>query len=47
MVNRRNADMRKTELTFDFYRVEDSDAFKFGKLYLRTKDKYLKFKWNH
>lgn len=43
MVNRRNADMKKTELIFDFYKVNDSDAFKFGKLYLRTKDKYLKF----
>lgn len=36
--------MRTPELTFDFYKVgEFADSFKFGKLYLRTKDKYLKF----
>lgn len=36
--------MKLPELTFDFYRVDDREHnFKFGKLYLRTKDKYLKF----
>jgi hypothetical protein len=36
--------MKIPELTFDFYKVGDQgNSFKFGKLYLRTKDKYLKF----
>ena len=36
--------MRKPELLFDFYKVgEFSDKFKFGKLYLKTTDKHLKF----
>lgn len=36
--------MKIPELTFDFYKVDDREHnFKFGKLYLRTKDKYLKF----
>lgn len=36
--------MKLPELTFDFYKVDDREYnFKYGKLYLRTKDKYLKF----
>lgn len=36
--------MKAPELIFDFYSLIDTDeSFKFGKLYLRTMSKYLKF----
>ena len=36
--------MKAPELVFDFYSVKDiGNSFKFGKLYLRTMDKYLRF----
>ena len=31
------------ELTFDFYQINKFDGFKFGKLFLRTSEKSLKF----
>lgn len=36
--------MKKPELIFEFYKAgELRDGFKFGKLYVRTTDRYLKF----
>lgn len=35
--------IKAPELLFDFYKVGRKDTFNFGKLFVRTKSKYLKF----
>lgn len=35
--------MRTPELIFDFYRKDEFEGFRFGKLFLRTPNKHLKF----